>query len=253
MTVAGAEGRLLRTELLLGKTGLERLASSTVAVFGIGGVGSFATEALARAGIGHLVLVDHDVVDVSNINRQLHALTTTVGKRKTELMRERILKINPDAVVDTISEFYLPDNAEKFFLCKYDYVVDAIDTVTSKINLVLQCRDRNIPIISSMGAGNKLHPEMFEIADIYSTSVDPLARVMRKKLKEHGIKSLKVVYSREVPIVPTGLGQPEVMGENAGERDDLPKKKRVPGSISFVPSAAGLILAGEVVRNLASA
>lgn len=247
--------RFSRTELLLGKAGIDRLAASTVAVFGLGGVGSFTTEALARAGVGHLVLVDHDVVDVSNINRQLHALTCTVGKRKTDLMRDRIREINPEAVVDTISKFYLPDNAGEFFQQKYDYVVDAIDTVTGKIDLVLQCRKRDIPIISCMGAGNKLHPELFEVADIYSTSVDPLARVMRKKLKEHKVKALKVVYSRENPIAQAELeiGQSGDGRENTDESADLCRKKRAPGSISFVPSAAGLILAGEVVRDLASA
>lgn len=248
-------GRFSRTELLLGEEGLDKLAASTVAVFGLGGVGSFTVEALARAGVGHLVLIDHDVVDVSNVNRQLHALIDTIGKRKTDLMGERVKKINPDAVVDTISEFYLPDNADRFFRHKYDYVVDAIDTVTSKIDLVLQCRKRGVPIISCMGAGNKLHPELFEIADIYSTSVDPLARVMRKKLKEHQIKSLKVVYSKEVPVVQaeTVAGQCGTLSENTDEGYKLRGKKRAPGSISFVPSVAGLILAGEVVRDLTSA
>ena len=255
MDCGDSAGRFSRTELLLGKAGIERLAASTVAVFGLGGVGSFTVEALARAGIGHLVLVDHDVVDISNVNRQLHAFSDTVGMRKTDLMCDRVRRINPDAVVDTISEFYLPDNAERFFRQEYDYVVDAIDTVTSKIDLVLQCRERDIPIISSMGAGNKLHPELFEIADIYSTSVDPLARVMRKKLKEHKVKALKVVYSRETPIVQAGsmVEQCGTLRENANEGYDLRGKKRAPGSISFVPSAAGLILAGEVVRDLASA
>lgn len=255
MGCGGSAGRFSRTELLLGKAGLDRLATSTVAVFGLGGVGSFTTEALARAGVGHLVLVDHDVVDVTNVNRQLHALTSTVGKRKTDMMCDRIREINPDAVVDKISEFYLPDNAYGFFQQKYDYVVDAIDTVTSKIDLVLQCRDRGIPIISCMGAGNKLHPELFEVADIYSTSVDPLARVMRKKLKEHQVKALKVVYSRETPVVQSGVvaGQRSDLGENAGEISNFCNKKRAPGSISFVPSVAGLIMAGEVVRDLASA
>ncbi|MBR6267652.1 MAG: tRNA threonylcarbamoyladenosine dehydratase [Selenomonadaceae bacterium] len=252
---SGSAGRFSRTELLLGEEGIDRLAASTVAVFGLGGVGSFTVEALARAGVGHLVLIDHDVVDVSNVNRQLHALTDTIGKRKTDLMGDRVRRINPDAVVDTISEFYLPDNADRFFQRKYDYVVDAIDTVTSKIDLVLQCRERGVPIISCMGAGNKLHPELFEIADIYSTSVDPLARVMRKKLKEHQIKSLKVVYSKEVPVVQTGVvaGQSGTLSENTDEGCKLRGKKRAPGSISFVPSVAGLILAGEVVRDLASA
>jgi len=241
--------RFSRTELLLGRSGLEKLAASTVAVFGVGGVGSFVVEGLARAGIGHLVLVDHDVVSVSNINRQLHALTATIGRRKTEVMRERVLEINPGACVDTIPAFYLPERAEEFFGQPYDYVVDAIDTVTGKIDLVLQCRRREIPIVSSMGAGNKLHPESFEVADIYETSVDPLARVMRKKLREHGVGHLKVVYSRECPISAKKYGeQPEGMSAEAGA--DPVSRRPAPGSISFVPSAAGLILAGEVVRDL---
>ncbi|MBR6709929.1 MAG: tRNA threonylcarbamoyladenosine dehydratase [Selenomonadaceae bacterium] len=222
--------------MLLGQEGMERLAASTVAIFGIGGVGSFVAEGLARAGVGHLVLIDNDVICLSNINRQLHATADTVGRRKTEAMRERILGINPEAVVDRIDDFYLPENGEKFFRQDYDYVADAIDTITGKIHLVLQCHERGIPIICSMGAGNKLEPARFEVADIYDTSVDPIARIMRKKLKEHRIPHLKVVYSREKPIA-AGSGDP------AGTR-------AVPGSISFVPSVAGLIMAGEIVRDL---
>lgn len=233
--MAGSE-RFSRTEMLLGQEGMERLAASTVAIFGIGGVGSFVAEGLARAGVGHLVLIDNDVICLSNINRQLHATADTVGRRKTEAMRERILGINPEAVVDRIDDFYLPENGEKFFRQDYDYVADAIDTITGKIHLVLQCHERGIPIICSMGAGNKLEPARFEVADIYDTSVDPIARIMRKKLKEHRIPHLKVVYSREKPIA-AGSGDP------AGTR-------AVPGSISFVPSVAGLIMAGEIVRDL---
>ena len=233
--MAGSE-RFSRTERLLGQEGMEKLAASTVAVFGIGGVGSFVAEGLARAGVGHLVLIDNDVICLSNINRQLHATADTVGRRKTEAMRERILGINPEAVVDRIDDFYLPENGEKFFRQDYDYVADAIDTITGKIHLVLQCHERGIPIICSMGAGNKLEPARFEVADIYDTSVDPIARIMRKKLKEHRIPHLKVVYSREKPIA-AGSGDP------AGTR-------AVPGSISFVPSVAGLIMAGEIVRDL---
>lgn len=176
---------------------MDKLAKSTVAIFGVGGVGSFVAEGLARAGVGHLVLIDNDLICLTNINRQIHATSKTVGKKKTETMKERILDINPQAVVDTIESFYLPENAADFFQQHYDYVVDAIDTVTGKIDLVLQCRDRQIPIISSMGAGNKLDPTKFEVTDIYKTSVDPLARVMRKKLKENRVRKLKVVYSRE--------------------------------------------------------
>ena len=233
--MAGSE-RFSRTEMLLGQEGMERLAASTVAIFGIGGVGSFVAEGLARAGVGHLVLIDNDVICLSNINRQIHATADTVGRRKTEAMRERILGINPEAVVDRIDDFYLPENGEKFFRQDYDYVADAIDTITGKIHLVLQCHERGIPIICSMGAGNKLEPARFEVADIYDTSVDPIARIMRKKLKEHRIPHLKVVYSREKPIA-AGSGNP------AGTR-------AVPGSISFVPSVAGLIMAGEIVRDL---
>ncbi len=233
--MAGSE-RFSRTEMLLGQEGMERLAASTVAIFGIGGVGSFVAEGLARAGVGHLVLIDNDVICLSNINRQIHATADTVGRRKTEAMRERILGINPEAVVDRIDDFYLPENGEKFFRQDYDYVADAIDTITGKIHLVLQCHERGIPIICSMGAGNKLEPARFEVADIYDTSVDPIARIMRKKLKEHRIPHLKVVYSREKPIA-AGSGDP------AGTR-------AVPGSISFVPSVAGLIMAGEIVRDL---
>lgn len=233
--MAGSE-RFSRTEMLLGQEGMEKLAASTVAVFGIGGVGSFVAEGLARAGVGHLVLIDNDVICLSNINRQIHATADTVGRRKTEAMRERILGINPEAVVDRIDDFYLPENGEKFFRQDYDYVADAIDTITGKIHLVLQCHERGIPIICSMGAGNKLEPARFEVADIYDTSVDPIARIMRKKLKEHRIPHLKVVYSREKPIA-AGSGDP------AGTR-------AVPGSISFVPSVAGLIMAGEIVRDL---
>lgn len=233
--MAGSE-RFSRTEMLLGQEGMERLAASTVAIFGIGGVGSFVAEGLARAGVGHLVLIDNDVICLSNINRQIHATADTVGRRKTEAMRERILGINPEAVVDRIDDFYLPENGEKFFRQDYDYVADAIDTITGKIHLVLQCHERGIPIICSMGAGNKLEPARFEVADIYDTSVDPIARIMRKKLKEHRIPHLKVVYSREKPIA-AGNGDP------AGTR-------AVPGSISFVPSVAGLIMAGEIVRDL---
>ena len=228
--------RFSRTELLLGEAGLRRLAESTVAVFGIGGVGSYAVEALARAGVGHLVLIDKDVICPSNINRQLHATVRTVGMKKTGVMKDRILEINPAAVVDTVDAFYGQETAEDFFRQRYDYVVDAIDTVAGKISLVLECRKRGVPIICSMGAGNKLNPGMFEVADIYSTSVDPIARIMRKKLKEHRVRSLKVVYSREVPL-------------HIGQKGDAGIRPPV-GSISFVPSVAGLMLAGEVVGDL---
>ena len=225
-----------RTELLLGAAAMEQLKASTVAVFGIGGVGSFAVEALARAGVGHLVLIDHDVVDVTNINRQLHATTKTIGQNKADLMRNRILDINPSAVVDVVDEFFLPNkNTDNFFICDYDYVIDAIDTVTGKIGLVVECERRGIKIISSMGAGNKIDPTKFKVADIFDTSIDPLAKVMRKKLKELGIKNLKVVYSTENPIQIS-------TSQNSSTK--------IIGSVSFVPSVAGLILAGEVIKDL---
>ena len=217
---------------------MERLRASTVAVFGVGGVGSFTVEALARVGIGRLVLVDHDVVDVTNINRQLHATTKTIGQSKTALMTRRILEINPDARVETIDEFYLPtSDADKFFVADYDCVVDAIDTIGGKIGLAVECERRGIPLVSSMGAGNKLDPTAFRAADIFETTVDPIARVMRKKLKELGIKRLRVVYSTEPPIRLNV--EANVEGKTIG-------------SISFVPSVAGLILAAEVVKILVS-
>lgn len=220
-----------RTRLLIGDENFLKLQSSTVAIFGIGGVGSFTVEALARSGIGHLILIDKDNIDVTNINRQIHALTSTVGKSKVEVMRERILEINPSARVDVVQKFYRSDNdAEDFFICGYNYVVDAIDTMTAKISLVLECKRRGIPIISSMGAGNKLDPARFKVADIYKTSTDPVAKIMRRKLKDFGVKSLKVVYSDEVP-----------------RKIDAEK---IIGSISFVPSVAGLIIASEVVKDL---
>ncbi|MBR1579556.1 MAG: tRNA threonylcarbamoyladenosine dehydratase [Selenomonadaceae bacterium] len=233
-----ADDRFYRTELLLGAASMERLRASTVAVFGVGGVGSFTVEALARVGIGRLVLVDHDVVDVTNINRQLHATTKTIGQSKTALMTRRILEINPDARVETIDEFYLPtSDADKFFVADYDCVVDAIDTIGGKIGLAVECERRGIPLVSSMGAGNKLDPTAFRAADIFETTVDPIARVMRKKLKELGIKRLRVVYSTEPPIRLNV--EANVEGKTIG-------------SISFVPSVAGLILAAEVVKILVS-
>ncbi len=227
--------RFQRTKFLLGEENFLKLANSTVAVFGIGGVGSFTVEALARSGVGHLILIDKDNIDATNINRQIHALTSTVGKSKVEVMRERILEINPAAKVDTIQKFYLPDeDAENFFICKYDYVVDAIDTITAKINLVVECERRGIKIISSMGAGNKLNPAKFKVADIFQTSVDPIAKVLRKKFKELGIKNLKVVYSDE-----------------ATKKIDAKNfSGKIIGSLAFVPSVAGLIIASEVVKDL---
>ena len=222
-----------RTELLLGVEGVARLAEARVAIIGLGGVGSFAVEALARAGVGHLLLADPDRVDVTNINRQLPATVKTVGQMKAEVVREHVQEINPAAEVSLMTEAYLPETGEKFFAGHYDYVVDACDTVAAKVDLALQCERRGVRLIASMGAGNKLDPTRFEVADIYETSVDPLARVLRRRLKTLGVRHLKVVYSREQP------------------RKLLPKGEHAPGSISFVPSVAGLILAGEVIKDLA--
>ena len=236
------QNQFSRTELLLGKEAMDKLASSRVAVFGVGGVGGFAAEALARSGIGALDLVDNDTVSLSNLNRQIIALHSTVGRKKTDAAAERILDINPAVKLKTWSLFYGPDTASLFDFREYDYVVDAIDTVTGKIALVMQAREAGVPIICSMGAGNKLDPAAFEVADIYATSVDPLARVMRTELKKRGIKKLKVVYSREKPI-------PAAVDAEPGE-DPAAGRRTVPGSIAFVPSAAGLILAGEVIKDL---
>lgn len=227
-----------RTELLLGQDAIEKLKGCKVAVFGIGGVGSFTVEALARTAVGNLILVDHDCVDITNINRQLIATRNTIGRPKVEVMKERILSINPDAHVDTFQEFYMPDTAEQLLSNDYDYIVDAVDTVTAKIDLIVRAKEMDIPIISSMGAGNKVKPELLEIDDIYNTSVCPLAKVMRKELRSRGVKSLKVVYSKETPIKPAQIE----LKSNV--------RRQVPGSVAFVPSVAGLIIAGEVIKDL---
>ena len=231
-----------RTELLFGKEAMEHLAGCRVAVFGIGGVGGYVCEALARSGVGTLDLIDNDKVCLSNINRQIIATRSTVGKYKTDVMKERILDINPDATVNTYPCFFLPENASEFPFDQYDYVVDAIDTVTAKIELVMQCQRMEIPIISSMGAGNKLDPTQFRVADIYKTQMDPLAKVMRRELKKRGIKKLKVVYSEEQPIKPEA---PAEDTDTAGTG-----RRSTPGSTAFVPSVAGLIIAGEVIKDL---
>ncbi len=223
-----------RTELLIGKENLEKLKNSKVAIFGIGGVGSFVLEALARAGIGNFILVDKDNVDLSNLNRQIIATRKTVGKPKVEVAKERILEINPNAEVEIYKEFFMPET-EGILDSTISYVVDAIDTVTAKIELVKRAQELNIPIISSMGTGNKLDPTKFEVSDIYKTSVCPLAKVMRKELKARKIKKLKVVYSKELPI-------------KVARNEEV--IKQIPGSISFVPSVAGLIIAGEVIKDI---
>lgn len=230
-----------RTELLLGEDGLEKLRSASVMVFGVGGVGSHCIEALARSGVGKLILIDNDTVSLTNINRQSIAYHSTVGKYKTKVMKERIRDICPEIQVVTHELFVLPDNLETLFTEKVDYIIDAIDTVTAKLALVEVAKEKNIPIICSMGTGNKLHPEMFEITDIFKTSVCPLCKVMRKELKVRGIKKLKVVYSKENPVDITD----RVTEEEKGNRRSLP------GSVSFVPPVAGLIIAGEVIRELA--
>ncbi len=242
-----------RTKMLLGAAAMEKLASSRVAVFGVGGVGSFTVEALARAGVGNLTLVDDDCICLTNLNRQLHATSRTIGRVKVVVMRERVLEINPAATVKAVQAFYLPENAESFFCDPIDYVVDAIDTVTAKLDLVVRCRAKNIPVISCMGAGNKMDPTRFEVADIFKTSVCPLAKVMRYELKARGVTALKVVYSKEKPL-------PSQDQPNSGCRSDCvclaestrtcTIRRSIPGSISFVPSVAGLILASEVVKDL---
>ena len=232
--------QLSRTERLLGKEGLERLAGKRVAVFGIGGVGSFAAEALVRSGIGAIDLIDNDRVVLSNLNRQMFALHSTVGMLKVDAARARLLDISPECRIQTWPLFYLPENADVIDLSVYDYVLDCIDTVAAKLMLAERCTRLGIPVIAAMGAGNKLDPTQFEVCDISRTSVDPLARVMRQQLRKRGIEHLKVVYSREVPRKPavTGLETEE-------------DRRPAPGSIAFVPSAAGLIMAGEVIRELA--
>lgn len=229
-----------RTEMLLGEEAMDRLARSRVAVFGVGGVGGYVCEALVRSGVGALDLIDKDKVALSNINRQIIATSKTVGREKIDVMRGRILEINPEALVRVYPCFFLPENADSFPFEEYDYVVDAVDTVTAKIELVMRAREAGVPIISSMGAGNKLDASAFRVADIYDTRVCPLARVMRRELKKRNVEHLKVVYSEEEPIIPTE--------DHAA--DEAEKRRGVPGSVAFVPSVAGLMIAGEVVKDL---
>ena len=226
-----------RAELLLGEEALEKLRSARVALFGIGGVGSFAAEALARGGVGHITLVDGDTVSITNINRQLIALHSTVGKEKTAVMAERIADISPETEVETYPVVYGAENRDLLDFSTYDYVIDAIDTVTSKLILIEEAKKSGVPVISCMGTGNKFHPERFEVTDISKTSVCPLAKVMRKELKVRGIKNVKVVYSKEEPQKPAE-------SKETG-------KRQIPGSLSFVPPVAGLLLAGEVIRHIA--
>ena len=228
-----------RTRLLFGREAMEKLAASRVAVFGIGGVGGYVVEALARCGVGAIDLIDNDKVALSNLNRQIIATMDSVGREKTQVMKERILSINPDCKVEVHNCFYLPETRDSFDFSAYDYVVDAVDTV------VLSAREAGTPIISSMGTGNKLNPAMFEVADIYKTSVDPLARVMRRELKKRGVKKLKVVYSREEPVKTGEIERLEEIREA-----EAPKRRSIPASNAFVPPSAGLLIASEVVRDL---
>lgn len=227
-----------RTQLLLGEASMDKLKNTRVAVFGVGGVGGFVCEALVRSGVGAFDLIDNDKVNLTNINRQIIATQKTVGEYKVEVMRDRMLEINPDVDVRIYRDFFLPENANEFPFNEYDYVVDAVDTVTAKIELVMKCQSEGVPIISSMGAGNKLEASAFKVADIYKTKMCPLAKVMRYELKRRGVKKLKVVYSEEKPICPLG------------EKETDTGRRSVPGSVAFVPSVAGLIIAGEVVKDI---
>lgn len=230
-----------RTEMLFGKESMEKLLNAHVAVFGIGGVGGYVVEALVRSGIGTIDLIDNDEICETNINRQIYATTTTIGKSKVDAAKERILQINPDCKVYVHKTFYMPDTSEQFDFSEYDYIVDAIDTVTAKLELIEQAKRCNTPIISSMGTGNKLNPTMLEVSDIYKTSVCPLARIMRQELKKRKIPKLKVVYSKEIPVTP-------IYDENCGEKSS--HGRHIPGSTSFVPPTAGLIIASEVIKDL---
>lgn len=238
--------RFIRTEMLFGKSAVEHLAKCRVAVFGIGGVGGYTVEALVRSGVGAIDLIDSDTVCMSNLNRQIIATGSTVGKYKTEAARERILDISPAVSVTEHRIFLTPDNIGEFDFASYDYVVDAIDTVSAKIALAVRCFETGTPVISSMGAGNKVDPTAFEVTDIYKTSVDPLARVMRRELKKRGVKGLKVVFSKEQPIVPSA-DEGFITTEDSNKEST---SKRIPGSNAFVPSVAGLIIAGEVIKDL---
>ena len=243
-----------RTQLLLGEEAIDKLKKSRVAIFGVGGVGGYVCEALARSGVGTFDLIDDDKVCLTNLNRQIIATRKTVGKYKVEVMKERILDINPDAKVNVHQCFFLPENADEFSFNEYDYVVDAVDTVTAKIEIIMQAKKQEVPVISSMGAGNKLDPTAFRVADIYKTKVCPLAKVMRRELKKRGVKKLKVVYSEEQPIQPI-----EDMSISCrancicppGAKHKCTERRAIPGSVAFVPSVVGLIIAGEVVKDIA--
>lgn len=242
-----------RTQLLLGKDSMEKLHDAHVAVFGIGGVGGYVCEALVRSGVRRFDLIDDDKICLTNLNRQIIATRKTVGKYKTEVMKERILEINPDCEVEVHKCFFLPENADEFDFDNYDYIVDAVDTVTAKIELVIKAKEKNVPIICSMGAGNKLDASMFKVSDIYKTKVCPLAKVMRRELKKRGVRKLKVVYSEEQPIRPI-----EDMSISCrthcicppGAKHKCTERRDIPGSVAFVPSVVGLIIAGEIVKDI---
>ena len=231
-----------RTALLVGQEAIEKLQASRVAIFGIGGVGGYVAEALARSGVGCFDLIDNDTVALTNLNRQIIATHDTIGQPKVQVMAERIHAINPEAVVHVHQCFFLPENAHEFDFAQYDYVVDAVDTVAAKIAIIMAAKAANVPVISSMGAGNKMDPGKFQVADIFKTSVDPLARVMRQEMKKRGVKKLKVVYSTELPLTP-------VDAEGACQAE-APQRRALPGSTAFTPSAAGLLLASEVMKDL---
>lgn len=261
-----------RTELLLGSEAMEKLRNTRVAVFGVGGVGGYVVEALARSGVGALDLIDADTVSISNLNRQIIATVDTIGQLKTEAAKARVLSINPECHVTTYPIFYLPETADQIDFSKFDYIVDAVDTITAKLDIIMKAKALDIPIISAMGAGNKLDPTRFEIADLYETSVCPLAKVMRYECRKRGIKDLKVVYSKELPhqslivmeeevsnALGKAAGKDELSGEQSASETDAeqkkekkPFRKRIPASIAFVPSAAGLIIASEIVSDLVS-
>lgn len=243
-----------RTELLLGKDAMERLTNAKVAVFGIGGVGGYVCEALVRSGIGSFDLIDDDKVCLTNLNRQIIATRKTVGQYKVDVMKQRMLDINPEVQVETHKCFFLPENAEEFPFQEYDYVIDAVDTVTAKLEIILQAKKYNVPVISCMGAGNKLDASQFRVADIYKTKMCPLAKVMRRELKKRGVRKLKVVYSEEKPIRP--LEDMSISCRNRcicppGAAHKCTERRDIPGSVAFVPAVAGLVLAGEVVKDLA--
>ncbi len=242
-----------RTELLIGKEGIEKLKNSKVAIFGIGGVGSFVVEGLVRAGVENFVLIDDDKICLTNLNRQIIATRKTIGKYKADVAKERILEINPNANVEVYKEFYMPDSKTNIINKELSYVVDCVDTVTAKIGIIMQAKKENIPVISSMGTGNKLDPTKFEITDIYKTNICPLAKVMRKELRKRNIESLKVIYSEEEPIKPDDTSSSSCKTNcicPPGTKRKCTIRNQVPGSISFVPSVAGLMIAGEIVKDI---